>query len=107
VVFEEIANGAFKTCIGQLRQQYDIILLDSSPILPVADATILSGQVDGTIMVEREFVSRRAHVANALARLDSAGGLLLGTVFIGSGDGEDYGYGYYRYGKTSEVEQAV
>ena len=107
VVFEEIANGAFKTCIGQLRQQYDIILLDSSPILPVADATILSGQVDGTIMVEREFVSRRAHVANALARLDSAGGRLLGTVFIGSGDGEDYGYGYYHYGKTSDVEQAV
>jgi capsular exopolysaccharide synthesis family protein len=106
-VFEEIANGAFKTCIGQLRQQYDIILLDSSPILPVADATILSNQVDGTIMVEREFVSRRAHVANALARLDSAGGRLLGTVFIGSGDGEDYGYGYYHYGKTSDVEQAV
>jgi capsular exopolysaccharide synthesis family protein len=100
-VFEEIANGAFKTCLNQLRKRYKIILLDSSPILSVADATILSNQVDGTIMVERELVSRRANVINALARLDSAGGRLLGTVFIGSGDYKDYGYDYY-YNRTSE-----
>jgi capsular exopolysaccharide synthesis family protein len=102
-VFEEIANGAFKTCIGQLRKQYKIILLDSSPILSVADATILSNQVDGTIMVERELVSRRANVINALARLDSAGGRLLGTVFIGSCDYKDYGYDYY-YSRTSKSQ---
>jgi len=99
--FEEIADGTFRTCIDQLRKQYNIILLDSSPILPVADAAILSNQVDGTIMVERELVSRRSNVINALARLDSAGGRLLGTVFVGSGGREDYGYDYY-YGRTSE-----
>ena len=101
VVFEEIANGAFKSCIEQLREQYDIILLDSSPILPVADAAILSSQVDGTIMVERELVSRRSNVSDALLRLESAGGRLIGTVFVGSGSREDYGYGYY-YSRTSE-----
>ena len=94
-VFEETANGAFKTCIGQLRKQYNIILLDSPPILSLADATILSSQVDGTIMVERELVSRRANVINALARLGFAGGRLLGTVFVSSGSHEKYGYGYH------------
>jgi len=84
-----------------LREQFNIILLDSSPILPVADATILSSQVDGTIMVERELVSRRANVVDALTRLHSAGGRLLGTVFVGSGGQEGYGYDYY-YSKTSE-----
>lgn len=99
MVFEEIANAAFRTCMDQLVRQYDfdIILLDSAPILPVADATILAGQVDGTIMVEREHLSRRANVANALARLTSTGGRLLGTVFIGSGGRDDYGYGYGHY----------
>ncbi len=101
IVYEETANGAFNTCIGQLRQQYNIILLDSSPILPVADATILSSQVDGTIMVERELVSRRENVIDALARLGSAGGRLLGTVFVGSSSQEGYKYNYH-YGKTSE-----
>jgi len=102
-LFEETANGAFKTCIGELRKRYNIILLDSPPILPVADAAILSSQVDGTIMVERELVSRRSNVINALARLGSAGGRLLGTVFVGSDDHEDYGYDYY-YNRTGESQ---
>ncbi len=101
VVFEEIANGAFKACMGRLSKQYDydIMLLDSPPILPVADATILASQVDGTIMVEREHLSQRANVASAIARLDSVGGPLLGMVFVGSGGLENYGYsyGYYHY----------
>ena len=97
--FEEIANGAFETCIRELRKQYNIILLDSSPLLPVADAAILSSQVDGTIMVERELVSRRADVISALDRLASAGGRLLGTVFIGSSSHEKYGYAYHYSGK--------
>jgi capsular exopolysaccharide synthesis family protein len=106
-VFEEIANGAFKTCIRQIFKQhgYDIILVDSPPILPVADAIILAGQVDGVIMVEREHVSRRTEVANALIRLGSAGGRLLGTAFVGSADHDHYGYAhsYHRYGnKTQE-----
>jgi capsular exopolysaccharide synthesis family protein len=100
-VFEEIANSAFKTCIGQLRKYYEIILLDSPPILSVADATILSNQVDGTILVERELVSRRTNVISALARLDSAGGRLLGTVFIGSDNLKDYGCNYH-YNRTNE-----
>ena len=98
-VFEQTANGAFKAFISQLRKEYNIILLDSPPILPVADAAILAGQVDGTIIVEREIVSRRASIIDALARLDSAGGRVLGTVFIGSSDNEKYGYGY-NYSKT-------
>jgi succinoglycan biosynthesis transport protein ExoP len=101
VVLEEIANGAFKSCVGRLfeRHGYDIILVDTPPILPVADAIILAGQVDGTVMVEREYVSQRTEVANALVRLASAGGRLLGTVFVGAVGHDHYGYGYgYRYG---------
>ncbi|HUX46817.1 MAG TPA: CpsD/CapB family tyrosine-protein kinase, partial [Desulfosporosinus sp.] len=88
--FEETANGDFKSHIDKLRKKYNIILLDSPPVLPVADATILSNQVDGTIIVERESVSRRADVINALTRLDSAGGHLIGTVFIGSSSLKNY-----------------
>jgi polysaccharide biosynthesis transport protein len=84
VIPEEIANGAFRNFIGKMRTQYDVILLDSAPILPLADSAILSSQVDGTIMVERELVSRRADTIAALARLGAAGGRLFGTVIIGS-----------------------
>ena len=103
VVNEEIANGAFKACMNQLSEQYNynIILLDGSPILPVADSTILASQVDGIVMVERENISHRMNIFNALSRLDAGGGTLLGTVFIGSGGNKDYGY-KYRYGKDDK-----
>ncbi len=108
VVVEEIANGAFKACMSQLlgRYNYDIILLDSPPMLPVADAAILANQVDGTIMVEREHLSQRGNVVNALVRLNSTGGRLLGTVFVGSGHREGYGYGY-GYGYSHREHQTT
>ena len=83
LAFEEIANGTLNNCIDELRNRYDIILLDSPPILPVADAIILSSQVEATIMVERENISHRSDLFDALSRLNSAGGHLMGTVFIG------------------------
>ncbi|MCU0917477.1 MAG: P-loop NTPase [Planctomycetes bacterium] len=103
LVVEEFANGAFKICLDQLSNGagYDLILVDSPPVLPVADAVILAGQVDGTIIVERERLSRRAQVADALTRLGSAGARILGMVFVGSTGpgGHKYGYGYeYSYG---------
>jgi succinoglycan biosynthesis transport protein ExoP len=97
---EEIANGAFKTLIDKLRSRYNFVLLDGSPILPVADSIILSGQVDGTIFVERENISNRTNIINALERVRSADGQLLGTVFIGSESSMHYGYDY-DYSKTS------
>jgi capsular exopolysaccharide synthesis family protein len=104
---EEMANGAFRTCIDTLlaRYGYDIVLLDASPVLPVADAVILAGQVDGTIMVERQSVSQRSHVLSALDRLNSTGGQLLGTVFVGSNNPAHYGYGYsYGYHRNETKE---
>jgi len=95
VVFDQTANGAFRACIDRLQKQYDIILVDSPPVLPVADAAILSSKVDGVIMVERELISRREEVVRAIARLSSAGGRFLGTVFMGPADRkEHYGVGY-------------
>ncbi|MHC4717103.1 MAG: polysaccharide biosynthesis tyrosine autokinase, partial [Planctomycetota bacterium] len=92
---ELMANGVFSGFVGRLSKDYDIILLDSSPILPVADARIVSRHVDGTIMVVREETSRRGDVIDALACLGSAGGKLLGTIFIGTLRGDRYGYDYY------------
>jgi Mrp family chromosome partitioning ATPase len=98
--FEEIANGAFKAFISQLLMQcnFNVILVDSPPVLSRADATIIAGQVNGTIMVEREHLSRRTDVVEALTRLGSARGRLMGTVFVGSSDREEHAHasGYDR-----------
>ena len=110
---EVISNGKLRACIDSFARHYDIILLDSPPILAVADAPILARQIDGVIMVERENISNCSAISDALVRLDAAGGRLLGTVFIGSSQRSQYGYGYgYGYGhlhgtskKTKKQEQ--
>ena len=102
--FDGISNGAFETCLDKIgRFQYDVILIDSPPLLPVADAAIMAGKVHGAILVERELQSDRVHILHALDRLTAAGGQLLGTVFLSSGkyegsNGYQYGCGYNGYG---------
>ena len=102
---ELMVNGAFSTCLERWRRQYDLVLLDGSPLLLVADAGILAQKASGTIMVVRERASRRREVVAALDRLKMCGGDLLGVIFIGSGEHAGYGYGYhgsYYGGKTND-----
>ena len=100
IELELTANGAFGALIDQARGQYDVIILDSPPILPVADATILSRQVDGTVLVVRQETCHRAAVVDALASIGSAGGKLLGTVFLSSQSNTLYGGSDYSYGDS-------
>jgi len=80
---EQIAQGKFAECMDRYRDDYDVILIDGPPVLPVADARVLAGQVDGSVLVVREGRTRRIDVSNALASLRSAGGKVLGAVLLG------------------------
>jgi len=95
IELELTANGAFGALVKQAKSEYDIIILDSPPILPVADARILSRQVDGTVLVVRQETCRRNDVVDALACLGSSGGKLLGTVFLATPQRALYGHSYY------------
>ena len=93
---ELIANGLLEACIERWKQSYDFVILDSPPILPVADSRILAGRADGTVMVLRSSHCRRGQVHQAFHDLAAAGGKLIGTVLVGVKDSQ-LGYGYYGY----------
>ncbi len=101
---ERLANGAFSACLDRWRKRYDLVLIDSPPVLSVADARIISRQMDGTIMVIREDHCRRSDIMEAMAYLGSSGGKLVGTVFIGSRNLARYRKGHYGayYGSMDE-----
>lgn len=94
---EMLADGSFVACLARWRATYDVVVLDSPPILPVADARIMSRFADGTLLVVREGNCRRSDLVACLAQLHAAGGKLLGTVFIGSSRHRGYGSPYYGY----------
>lgn len=94
---ELVANGVLGVCLTRWQANYDLVLLDSPPLLPVADARILAQKAHGSIMVVRGRQSQRASVFEALSYLQIAGGKLLGVVFIGSSGSGGYGYPSYSY----------
>ncbi|MEK6677536.1 MAG: polysaccharide biosynthesis tyrosine autokinase [Planctomycetota bacterium] len=104
---EHLANGRFKVALTAWSDSYDFILVDSPPVLPVADARILAKIVDGTIVVLKSSHTRRADVVQAYADLMATGCRLLGTVLVGTQSTRGYGYDAAYYGYTRPKKQLV
>jgi receptor protein-tyrosine kinase len=106
---EQLCGERLATAFGRWRKAYDFVVVDSPPVLPVADARILAPLTDGTIMVLRSSHTRRMDLAQAFSDLSTGGGRLLGTVLVGvrprggySGD-----TGYYGYARKPLALEAV
>lgn len=87
----------------------DTVLIDSPPVLPVTDATVLSAKVDGTLLVVAAGATTGKQVVRSVEVLRQVGATLVGAV-LNNAPAEsayDYTYGYYtaeQRGKRSRVE---
>jgi tyrosine-protein kinase Etk/Wzc len=92
--------------VDSLRGQYDMIIVDSPPVLPVADAAALSKFADVTLFVARQGSVSYAEVVEAVGRLGKVGTQVDGMVFNGF-EPSPLRYGYYanayRYASPSET----
>ncbi len=95
---ELLANGVFGICLKRWREAADFVILDTCPVLPVADARMLFRHADGVLLVAREGRCRQSELAETLSCVENAGGRLLGTVFVGTRGSSAYGDSYYGYG---------
>jgi Mrp family chromosome partitioning ATPase len=84
----------FGQLINLLRERYDLIIIDSPPVLPVPDALIMGRWADGAVLAARFDISRFPQVERARRQLDSAGIPILGTVINGLRNSDSY-YGRY------------
>jgi succinoglycan biosynthesis transport protein ExoP len=93
-----LQNRKLGLLIAQFRQLYDLVIIDSPPILPVPDALILGRWVDGAVIAVRYDISRFPQVERARRQLDGAGIPVLGTVINGLKNSDSY-YGRYSYNR--------
>jgi len=84
--------------VDELRARFEIVLIDSPPLLGVGDAMTLSSDVDAIVLVTRLNVVRKPMLAEVRRLLDSSPAPTLGVVVTGADPKADeaysYGYGY-------------
>lgn len=83
-----------------VKDQYDMILIDTPPILPVTDGQVLSSYMDGVLLVLNAGKVARDHVIKAKALLDHVGANIIGTVLNNKKIDKDSYYNYYYYAES-------
>jgi capsular exopolysaccharide synthesis family protein len=104
---ELLASPQLGRILGELKQTYDLVIIDSSPILAVTDPAIIGALVDGLVLVVQPSALKRRDAELTREVLASLGTPVLGTVInrinrqeVKAGFGYGYGYGY---GSTAEA----
>jgi capsular exopolysaccharide synthesis family protein len=107
---ELLSSGRLTQLLRELSETYDVVILDSPPVLGLADAPLMSAIVDGVMLVVQSDRSRRGSLRASLRRLRAMQPNVLGavlTMFDASKSGnrysEYYGYNYYRYTPENEA----
>jgi capsular exopolysaccharide synthesis family protein len=96
---ELLQSGRLSYLMGQLADLFDWIIVDSPPLLPLADTTVWSRVTDGTLLVAREGKSEKKQLQRGLEVLKKSD--LLGVVLNGCAHPDHQGY-YQRYSPTTK-----
>jgi capsular exopolysaccharide synthesis family protein len=82
-VLQALAQGKSKDVFDSLKARYGLVVVDSTPVLPVADALLLAQYVDGVVFSILRDVSRLPPLLAACERIGMLGIRLLGAVMAG------------------------
>lgn len=97
---EMLSSSVMTNLIERLKEQYDVVILDSAPLGAVTDAQILSTKADGTILVVRAQRTNREVVIDAKNALNKVGANIIGTVLHAVENTR--GKYYYYYGNKED-----
>jgi len=95
---ELLTSQKMMQILDQLIQRYDLVLIDTPPLLSVTDAAALAPATDGVILVVKPGVTKLSALQQALEQLRAVGARVLGVVLNEVNPGSrKYGYYYNRY----------
>ena len=100
---ELLASPRAEAIWQQLRQQADLVVVDTPPVLSVADALEITHHADWVLLTVRNRQSREHHVLGALERLQRVGSPITGVVWS-SVTGDEHAY--YGYGVPPVEDEA-
>jgi tyrosine-protein kinase Etk/Wzc len=101
---ELLVHGNTRKIIESLRAAYDLVIVDSPPVLAVSDSIELGKVAGGIFLVVRQDASKMGEVTEVIKRFAQVGIVPKGAIFNGAKmrpGSYGYGYGRYRYSSYS------
>jgi succinoglycan biosynthesis transport protein ExoP len=92
---ELLASERFSSMLEQLEKDFDFVILDSPPVLPVADSVILASRAKSVVMVVYGGATQRDVVRMAKRKLSASNPVIVGAIVNGLNFADPYYY--YRY----------
>ena len=107
-VVELLHSGSVTGLIDRLAREFDVVLIDTPPMLHMADARIFAGQADGVILVFRAGITSRDQAASACDLFEHDRVPLVGTILNDFNPAREGRTGYYEsyYRYKHEIEAA-
>jgi len=78
-----LASSKMSDLLRQLRSEFEYILIDTPPVIPVTDAVLVGGHVDGVLLVIRAGETQRGIVSRTTELLNQAHAKIIGHVLTG------------------------
>jgi capsular exopolysaccharide synthesis family protein len=99
---ELLGSDQLRTLLEQWRKDFDFILFDGAPVLPVTDSVILGGLVDANLLIARYGATTRQSLERSYSLLCGAHGpeRTIGIVINAVEQNEHSYYAYYGYSKS-------
>lgn len=94
---ELLSSERLKAFLDSMSKVYDMVVIDSPPVMPVSDSLILSRLVDTTVVVVRAGKTTYDMLDRGLKAMEHVGADIKGLVINGAGK-KNGGYYYYGYG---------
>lgn len=103
---ELLGSGRAADLFVSLAEEYDYVIVDCAPVLPVADAAIVAQYVAGVILVVREGSLRRSALSKGVSDIATTRTPIIGYVLnCASGSEQTYGSSYYY--RDSDADSAI
>ncbi|EMB9233045.1 polysaccharide biosynthesis tyrosine autokinase [Vibrio alginolyticus] len=103
---ELLMHPRFKNFVDEMSAQYDLVIIDTPPVLAVTDPSIVGALAGTTLMVARFDQTTLKEIEVAQGRFEQSGvevkGVILNAVEKKASNSYGYGYGYYNYAYKSE-----
>jgi capsular exopolysaccharide synthesis family protein len=98
---ELMQSGGLSALMERVKSWFDWVVIDSPPILPLADTSVWTRMVDGILLVTRQGTTDKEQLKRGLEAIDSS--KLLGALLNSSANAASVDY-YQRYGQPPAVE---